>query len=139
MQNKIAGIIIFSLFIFFSCKKEDVFTSSQESQKLEGYWVNRQITDTLFTFEKSENLVTSQYGLAFFSGGKFIERKNAGWCGTPPIAYADFEGSWLLSDSIVSVTVGYWGGTSTYRWRVVAVDSETLAIEVLSEDYSQEN
>ncbi len=139
MKIRILIAVIMTLFVFVACEKEEVFIATEDSGNLTGYWVNQQFADTLFTYEKSDNLVDNEYGFAFLPGGKFIERKNAGWCGTPPISYADFEGSWSLNDSIFNVTVGYWGGTATYRWRVVSADNGRLIIDVVSEDYSQEN
>lgn len=37
---------------------------------------------------------TNQAGLQFSGSGQFVERANSGWCGTPPISYADYTGRW---------------------------------------------
>jgi hypothetical protein len=139
MKFRIVDAVIFVFIFFAACEKEELLTASDESENLTGYWANQQLADTLYIYERSGRLVDNDYGFAFLSGGKFIERKNAGWCGTPPISYADFEGSWSLNDSIITVTVGYWGGTSTYHWRVVSANDNLLIIDVISEEYSQEN
>lgn len=65
----------------------------------------------------------------------FIERKNAGWCGTPPIAYADFNGSWAKNDSLIDITVDYWGGVANYHWKIISIDNNNLILCKLKEEY----
>lgn len=139
MQIRIVAAVVLAFFVFIACEKVEVFTVTENSEKFTGYWVNRQINDTVSTYERRDELIANDYGFAFLPGGSFIERKNSGWCGTPPIAYADFDGTWLYNDSIVTIITDYWGGTATYRWRVISADDERLKIEVISEQYSQEN
>lgn len=139
MQIKAIAAVILAYIFIVACEKEEVFIATEESDKLTGYWVNQQITDTLFSYDKSENMLPKEYGFAFLGGGKFIERKNSGFCGTPPIAYADYTGNWSLNDSIINITAGYWGGTVTYRWQVISADHERLIINTISEQYSREN
>ena len=63
----------------------------------------------------------------FNSDGTMTERKNSGWCGTPPISYADYPGSWsVLNDTMINVTVGYWGGTINYKLDIETLNSELL-------------
>ena len=71
-------------------------------------------------------------------GMGFSTNKNAGWCGTPPISYADFEGTWKKSDSTISITVGYWGGLLDYQWKIVSIDNKSLTIVKLQEEYRNE-
>ena len=71
-------------------------------------------------FSRSEEFNPDRYGFTFHKDGSFTERKNSGWCGTPPIAYDNFEGSWKpLSDTLIDITVAYWGGTLTYQMQIV--------------------
>lgn len=99
-----------------------------ESEKLIGYWTNPQLNDTLWTFERTNRLADNQYGFAFKPKHVFIERKNSGWCATPPIAYSDFDGTWSQNDSIVNISVGYWGGKMDYQWKIIWVDKEKLSV-----------
>lgn len=95
--------------------------------------------DTVFTVDRSYSLIDNAYGFAFKSDGVFVERKNAGWCGTPPITYADFEGTWTVVDSKIIITVAYWGGTADYQWKIISIDSKELKIAVLSQEHHFEN
>jgi hypothetical protein len=117
-----------------SCEKnDDIYIFSEEL--LIGYWVNLQMNDTLYTFDRSDQLKENEYGCGFKTGGIFIERKNSGWCGTPPITYDNFEGAWVRNDSIINIFTRYWGGTADYRWKIIHVDSHKLKISKLSEEY----
>jgi len=99
----------------------------------------RGYVDDVFWLDRSEQLDPFKYGFTINDDGTFIERKNAGWCGTPPISYDNFEGTWeAVSDSLLEITVGYWGGTMTYQIRIVSLDGDNLAIRYLyAEDRAQ--
>jgi len=49
------------------------------------------------------------------------------------------NGTWTKNDSIIEITVDYWGGTSEYTWKMVSVDETTLKIFRLEEEYHIEN
>jgi len=124
------GWIVLLPAILLSCEKEQSVTDQLgQNAGIVGTWVEeRQDTDRLW-LSRSSALDPGKYGFTVKADGEFIERKNAGWCGTPPITYADYEGTWVaLSDSLLEVTVGYWGGTMTYQMRVIAIDNEQLVI-----------
>ncbi len=129
------------LFLFpvllFSCEKEpELFI--QNSDELMGSWTNQLENDTIMEFTRADSLKVNDYGFEFKSNQIFIERKNAGWCGTPPIAYADFEGTWQRQDSLLIITVDYWGGTADYKWQIISVDENSLKIYKMSEEYHNE-
>ncbi len=92
--------------------------------------------DGISRFSRSEDFDPDRYGFTFHDNGSFTERKNAGWCGTPPIAYDNFEGTWKpLSDTLIDITVAYWGGTLSYQMQIVAMEGDNLEIRYLfSED-----
>jgi len=65
----------------------------------------------------------------FNSDGTMVERKNSGDCGTPPIVYANYGGTWrIINDTLVRVNVGYWGGTTTYNMNIKYVSPTTLNV-----------
>lgn len=137
MRNTISILLLLSLFVFVAC--DDNNENNNSPALLTGYWVNPQITDSVTTYERSLKLKDNDYGMAFKSGGVFVERKNSGWCGTPPISYADYEGSWTENDSIINITVGYWGGLSNYRWKLIAVDDNALTVRLISQEFHDQN
>ena len=124
------GLIVM---LFLSCEKEQ--NTAIQPAMIMGSWVNPVLDDTLWTYDKSANLKENEYGLSFEAGNVFIERKNSGWCATPPIAYGDFEGKWFKEDSIIDISVDFWGGTAGYRWKVISLDRNKLTIHKVSENY----
>ena len=104
-----------------------------------GTWIEEGYMGDTTLLKRAGELDEHKYGFVLMQDGTFIERKNSGWCGTPPIAYANYEGTFdVVSDSLLSITVGYWGGMMTYQIRVVSLDQEDLAIKYLySEDMAK--
>lgn len=130
--GKFIGMMI-GMILLLSCEKEHP-EAEMLGQNVEvvGTWVEEEYREELLWLKRSTELDPLGYGFTIRENGDFIERKNAGWCGTPPITYADFEGSWeALSDSLLDITVGYWGGIMTYQIRIVSLDQEMLAIRYL--------
>ena len=130
-------ILLFALSII-ACEQNNE-NAAATSDHLIGSWFNPQYNDSIVTYERSEGLVDNEYGFSFKEDMTFIERKNAGWCGTPPIFYADFDGIWSKNDSIIEITVDYWGGTAEYTWKIISIDNAILKVIRLEEDYNLEN
>jgi len=122
--------------LVFSCEKDLVeLDALGENAGIVGTWIdNGYMGDTLLMY-RAGDLDAEKYGFTLHEDGSFIERKNAGWCGTPPIAYDNFEGTWeVVSDSLLNITVAYWGGMMTYQIRIISVDDQELAIKYLYTD-----
>jgi len=90
------SILLFSFLILMSlmaCKKSND-VAVDDSNPLKGNWINPVAKDSTIIYQRANSLNENEPGLAFEEAQTFLERKNAGFCGTPPITYADFEGSW---------------------------------------------
>ena len=126
--------------ILFSCEKELLeLDALGENAGIVGTWIEEGYSGDTTLLKRAGELDEVNYGFTINEDGSFIERKNSGWCGTPPIAYANFNGTWeAVSDSLLNITVGYWGGMMTYQIRIVSLDAEDLAIKYLySEDMAK--
>lgn len=137
-MKRVIFLLAFTLLI--SC--EENLTEADalgENAGIVGTWVEKGYVEDLLMLERTHDLDPDRYGFTINGDGTFLERKNSGWCGTPPIAYDNFEGTWeALSDSLIEVTVGYWGGVMTYQIRIVVLDQENLSIRYLyGEDRAQ--
>jgi hypothetical protein len=131
-MRRLLGIII-SILLLPACE-EDLAERGNlvENASIIGAWVEVGNEGEVKTLERSDELDSGKYGFILQEDGSFLERKNAGWCGTPPISYANFDGTWTaLSDSLLEITVGYWGGTMNYQIRVVDLDENQLEIRYL--------
>jgi hypothetical protein len=109
--------------------------AKNSTEYLIGNWINPQYTDTIITYQKADTLKNQDYGFSFRLADQFTERKNSGWCGTPPITYSDFEGTWIQHDSILDIQVAYWGGMADYKWKILSLDNKKLTITVLETEY----
>ena len=135
MMKKLVFLMIWVFLL--SCEKEFLEVGDLgENAGLVGTWVQEGILGDTTLLKRMPSLDEHQYGFTIEEDGTFIERKNSGWCGTPPIAYANYDGNWkALSDSLLNITVDYWGGVMTYQIRIVTLSAENLAIKYLySED-----
>lgn len=112
----------------FGCEKEKTLNNTD----LAGYWIHPETDDNIvITFDRATAFV-EDYGIAFFEDGSVVEKKNAGWCGTPPISYAEYDGTWEEEEAeIINVTSTYWGGTIEWTWKIISVDENTLVVEII--------
>jgi hypothetical protein len=120
--------------ILVSCQKEEI-PATPAVYSIQGNWINPVYIDTLVTYQKADKLIDNQYGISFQENNKLIERKNNGWCGTPPITTADYAGTWRSTDSTLNISVGFWGGTGNYTWKIMSVTNNKLVISIIKEEY----
>jgi len=133
-------IFLMVMVLLLSCEKELMEMEALGANAgIVGTWIEEGYQGDTTLLKRAGKLNEVKYGFTINEDGSFIERKNSGWCGTPPISYANYDGSWeAVSDSLLNVTVGYWGGMMTYQIRVVSLQGEDLAIKYLySEDMAK--
>lgn len=111
--------LFFFLILAIACEKT-------HPDSVIGNWSSIEIIDNIYTASRVKHLDESEYGFSFKEGSVFVERKNAGWCGTPPINYEEFTGTWSQTDSLLEINVGYWGGREMYQWTIISVDKDRL-------------
>ena len=124
-------VALLTVFSITACQKDET-PAPQGNNDLVGTWINPQYTDTLLTYTRAASLVENEVGYIFKEGNTLICRQNSGWCGTPPIVTADYNGTWSWSDSIVSIKTSYWGGTTEFTWKVISLDQQKLVVTVLN-------
>ena len=106
------------------------------SSELIGTWVHHDESDETSLLKRSKKLADNKYGFIIKGNGSFIERKNSGWCGTPPISYANFKGTWKEeSDSTLKIETGFWDGTVKYRIEIVSIFKNVLTIKYSDFEY----
>ncbi len=126
-------LFLITVLVLTSCEKSmNEVEMLGANADIVGTWIENGYEDDVTLFERAEILDHLKYGFTINGDGTFVERKNIGWCGTPPITYDNFKGDWVaLSDSLLEITVGYWGGTMTYQMRIVFLDQDSLGIRYL--------
>ncbi len=120
----ITFIIIFGM---VSCQEEAGLDSTDIESLLIGSWSHSEYNDTTLTLKRVNRLPEDEYGITFLADGELREWKNAGWCGTPPITYGNFEGYWeITADSAVEVQTNYWGGEMIMKWHILEINQGIL-------------
>lgn len=133
MKTPFKLILFLAISLLISCDNNDEIINRQEPGDLIGYWSYPEYAEDSKTlkFKRVDSFDQEEHSIHFDTQNLFIEKKNSSWCGTPPIMYKNYEGEWTMTNSIISVNVGFWGGTADYSWKLISVDSEYLTLEVL--------
>jgi hypothetical protein len=126
-------LFLFGFVWLISCEQDMMELEALGSNTaIVGTWIEDKYQGDTLILYRAGGLDAEKYGFTIHDNGSFIEHKNTGWCGTPPISYDSFEGTWEpVSDSLLDITVGYWGGMMTYQMRIVYMHEEELAIRYL--------
>jgi hypothetical protein len=111
-------------FFIISCQDNPVEKTNTD---IYGTWVFKEYSNDEIVMTKANELQNDNSGFVFNTNGTMIERKNAGWCGTPPISYSNFNGNWeTTTNNLLQVNVAYWGGTERYNIKTTYIDGNTL-------------
>jgi hypothetical protein len=109
-----------------SCHKDEIRIDSDNL--IVGVWNYADYQQNISVYARQKDFSDNPC-LNFKDDGTLIERKNAGWCGTPPISYADYNGTWtVLNDTLLEIKVGYWGGTTNYKLDIESVSKDSLKV-----------
>lgn len=127
---KYTSILLVILCLFLcSCTKNNI--KIDPDNLLVGYWNFAGNQNYASVYKRSSGF-SDNYGYKFNSDGTLIQRKNSGWCGTPPVSYADYSGNWsILNDTLVHIMVDYWGGNESYYLDIESVTSDSLKFETV--------
>ena len=125
--------LLILLAVFISCDDSSTITNpnlTASSKLLYGTWVYSSFDEYITTLKRTTNLDSSNYGFIFYENGSFLERKNSGWCGTPPISYSNYDGKWeTAGKNFINIEVNFWGGVTNYRIEVISVSNNELKIK----------
>lgn len=131
MKNMYILFLLSILMIFNGCRENELF---QQEESLHGYWVNPVYTGQEITFMRSTGFIADEYGICFKENRKLVERKNTGWCGTPPVSYDEYEGTWKQNGDRLLLHLSYWGGWMDVEWEIVSLDEEFLIVKVIEKN-----
>ena len=130
MRNIILAIII-TASLTLSCENEQV--KIDPDNLLIGTWIYKEYSGDAAVYSRDDEFTDSPC-YRFNPDGTLVERKNAGWCGTPPVTYADYDGKWtIINDTLISITSAYWGGTTTYKLDIEELQPTSLKVVYVEE------
>lgn len=111
-----------------SCSDGEAYPEAM-GESFIGTWVEHEYRGDTLLLDRDYELDPDRYGFIIHGDGRFTEHKNSGWCGTPPISYAEFEGRWELhSDSLLNIVVDFWGGRMSYQIQLLELSGSRMAI-----------
>ncbi len=119
--------------LMVSCAKQDENTIPYNTNNpLLGIWIDPIYSDTLVTMKRATTFASDAEGLEFKADGSFIRRANSGDCGTPPIVYANYTGTYtVLDDNTIYIETEYWGGSTILHLAIKKADANTLAFKYI--------
>lgn len=87
---------------------------------------------TSTVYKKADEFEEDNHGIEFKPEGIFVQRQINGWCGTPPVVYENYAGTWSNStDSILDIESEFWGGTHNYKLNIINVNSDNLRVKYI--------
>jgi hypothetical protein len=126
MKNILITILFLIIVLLLTSCKEGVM-EPYVSEQLFGTWVYQGPENDVTIMKKADGLDPNNYGFVLYAGGKFLERKNSGWCGTPPISYENYDGKWKAeTENVLQIDVGYWRGKINYKMEIITLSSTEL-------------
>jgi len=129
----IVPALICGIALMTGCEKQK--PNLEGFEEIIGYWGNPVYEydiypEAVIRYKRVKTLPANSPSIKFMNNGTLIERKNAGFCATPPIAYADFSGNWRVQNKNIIIDVAYWGGMEQKTWKIINVTNTSLRIEV---------
>ena len=106
------------------------FAFTYEEKEIIGVWVYHEYTDENSVFVKEKKFDDNKPGIEFKSNGTLSKRQNIGWCGTPPVSYGNYDGTWKkTSDSTLTMRYKYWGGEAEQDLQIISCDTKRLVVK----------
>lgn len=131
MKKLFSSVLLVSL-LLVSCSKEEI--PVDPDNLLIGTWTHAEYNDNASVYTRATGF-NENPGYKFCSDGTLIERRNSGWCGTPPVSYGNYDGTWtVLNDTLIRVNTTYWGGDLSYKLDIETVNSKTLKVVPIYEN-----
>lgn len=129
MKTILKTILFLVLVTTIGCSQENETIPINASNKLIGHWINPVYTDTELQLTRASALKDDEYGISFLEKTQCVER-SSGWCGTPPLSFMDFQGTWTRTDSVLIMTIDNGiNGMQDIKWIIKTLDNKTLLME----------
>src|ERR1019366_2314318 len=132
MVKKIIMVILVGIIVNVNSQPINMGNKTSLADKLIGVWIHKGFVNLVQFSIKANELEKKGSGMELKQNGMAVIRGMAGGCGTPPIAYSNYEGSWSISkDSILTLNYKNWEGHIEQKIQIISIDSDTLKINYL--------
>lgn len=129
MKTILKTVLFLLLVTTIGCSQSEPIPIN-ESNKLIGHWINPVYNSngSELQLTRASSLKEGEYGISFLEETQCVER-SSGWCGTPPLSFMDFKGSWTRTDSVLIMTIDNGLGMQNIKWLIKTLDDKTLILE----------
>lgn len=126
---KIRHIVLFlSISLLIACDN----SLSSEENFLIGTWVDNGYNNDVRVLKISKEFSDDLGGYRFNPDHTLIDRKNVGWCGTPPVSYGNYDGVWeITAENELEIISEYWGGIDTLHYEIVKISQSELHLKYI--------
>ena len=115
-----------------SCQEDEL--TVDPGHPLIGLWNLTEYCGDAVIYVRQQEFTDNQ-GYDLHADGTLTVRQNSGFCGTPPISYADYKGSWnILNDTLLQLSTDYWGGTLNYEMDIESLTADSLKVIMIYEN-----
>ena len=122
-------LLIFGL-LFPANATEDVKAKSLADQ-IVGVWEMQYSGENKMTFRKVKQLAHDQGGIEFLADRTVKLKRNAGWCGTPPISYGEYIGSWKIEGNSLFYNYEYNKQELKNELKFIEGSDRSLTFEII--------
>lgn len=120
-KNILLLIFIGSL---YSCENNEAIIDADNL--ILGNWIEPVYDGETTTFTRGSSLPNDAYGITFKQNGDFIER-TSGWCGTPPLIFSDYKGSFKIDETLVKINTEFY--PNSFQWRIITLTETELIVK----------
>ncbi|MCD8529276.1 MAG: hypothetical protein LRY27_04830, partial [Chitinophagales bacterium] len=79
-------------------------------------------------YNKVKKFSEDKGGYEFKRNGDLIDR-NSGWCGTPPLVYQNYNGTWKLKDNLILVNTEI---SEQYSLEIISIENKKLVAKYIN-------
>lgn len=124
MKKIVFALAIMFCFVNMKCEPNDEGLKDDDNLLI-GHWAEPEYTNENVSFNRVNKLPEQSYGISFKAKNDFVER-SSGWCGTPPLSFADYKGKWQLTEDVIAITQDHF--PNHYAWRIVELTENKLVL-----------
>jgi hypothetical protein len=137
MKNSIPLLLL--LFVLIAASRDEKAIAKKH---LIGIWLFEENTssENSASLTKSKKFKEEEPGIQLKKNGKLVKRQNSGKCATPPISYANYEGTWAMTgNSTLTVKYELFDGTIEEDWKIIETNKNKRKIIVLDSRTKSKN
>lgn len=129
---KIKILIPVLIYLFTSCESTNIDKDqSFPLPELSGSWYYNEYSGSSIVYHKNKAFEEDKYSITFNNDYTLTEHKNIGWCGTPPVVYGDYNGTWTYNEEFIEIYGTFWGGDLYQQWQIVELTENRLEVNIV--------